>query len=247
MDFKPKKILFVECREAYRNIFSELLCVAGYDVDASSGALDALERIKKTTYDLVITDIGSLGFDGIDLYLDTIGERPEMGDGFLFITGGHADDTKMREVLAKLNKKFIVRPFGINELLRNISAATGQESDSAPGFRERFENRRQERRFKWEEDCLITQDGETDKIPLASTVDISRNGVKIRYLGAPIKPESLLEVDVRHIKVKGPATVAWSTPVDDMEAISGLRFCDPINVSSILTVIQSGRWRTATS
>ncbi|MBI5588410.1 MAG: response regulator [Deltaproteobacteria bacterium] len=247
MDFKPKKILFVDCREAYRNIFSELLCEAGYDVEASSGANDALEKVKKTPYDLVITDIGSLGFDGIDLYLDTIAEKPEMGDGFLFITGGHAEDTKMREVLTKLNKKFIIRPFGINELLRKISAATGQERDSAPGFRERFENRRQEKRFKWEEDCLLTQNGETNNIPLASTVDISRNGVKIRYLGAPIKPESLLEVDVRHIKVKGPAAVAWSTPVDDMEAISGLRFLEPINVSSILTVIQSGRWRTTTS
>ncbi len=246
MDFKTKKLLFIDSREAYRNIFCELLREAGYDVAVSSSASEALEMVLKESFDLVISDTGSLGLDGVELYLKTLDGKPDMEKRFLFITGGHPEDAKARETLKRLGKEFIVRPFGINELLRNISALTGDSRETAPEFREKFENRRQEKRFRWEEDCRITEDGAKNDIAFATTVDISKNGVKLRYLGAPLKPESLIEVDIKHIKVRSRASVAWSAPEGEMEAVSGLRLLDPVDVSSILTVIQSGRWRTAT-
>lgn len=185
MDFKPKKLLFIDSREAYRNIFCELLSEAGYDVEVSSTASGALKAVLGSPFDLVISDTGSLGLDGIELYLKTVDEKPEMKNRFLFITGGHRDDTKAREILIRLDERFIVRPFGINELLRNIAAITGHGGETAPEFREKFENRRSEKRFRWEEDCRLKVDGSKNDIALATTVDISKNGLRLRYLGAP--------------------------------------------------------------
>ncbi|MBI5469131.1 MAG: sigma-54-dependent Fis family transcriptional regulator, partial [Deltaproteobacteria bacterium] len=53
MDFKTKRLLFIDSREAYRNIFCELLREAGYDVAVSSSASEALETVLRDSFDLV--------------------------------------------------------------------------------------------------------------------------------------------------------------------------------------------------
>lgn len=245
MDIRRKKLLFIDSREAYRNIFSELLHEAGYDVRVSSSASEALKTVLSERFDVVISDTGSLGLDGIVLYLKTVDKKPEMKTRFLFVTGGHREDAKAREILIRLERGFIVRPFGMNELLKNISTLTGQTAEAAPEFRERFENRRSEKRFKWEEDCRITDNGSRKDIAMATTVDISKNGLRLRYLGAPIEPESIIDIDIKHLKVRSRGVIAWSAPEGTSEAVSGLRLIDPVDVSSLLTVIQSGRSRSA--
>lgn len=236
-----KKILFIDFREAYRSVFHELLDGAGYNVDVSASSEDALCKIRDHSYDLVITDLGLPGFDGLDLYLSAINIRSVLINRFLFIAGTTPEDLEAKEILTKLNKRFISKPFGINELLKNISSITGEKLEDAAWFAEKFTNRRFEKRFKWEEDCHITEKDSSVPKPFTSTIDISRNGVQIRYLGGPIKPDSMVELNIRYLKVKTPAKVVWSSSLNDMEATSGLKLLEPVNVSSILTVIQSAR------
>jgi len=246
MDSKHKRLLFINTREAYRNIFSELLCEAGYDVVASKSSAEALELLLMDSFDLVISDTGSLGLGGVELYLKTLDLKPELKTRFLFITGGHADDELTLEALSRLDKTFIVRPFGINELLKNISAVTGYNSNPTPGFSQRFANRRQEKRFQWEQDCGLTPAEVSVDVSNASTIDISRNGLRLRYHGAPLPFGTLVDIDIKQLKVSSRATVAWSEKDGEFEGVSGLSLNDPVDVSALLTVIQAGRWRSAT-
>lgn len=245
MDSKPKRALLIDSRASFRNALCDTLREAGYEVELSRSGPDAIEKIRDVAFDILIIDLGSFGPPGVDLYLTALDAAPEMEEKVLFIVGGHPEDSTVKAYLEKLAPRRLERPFGADLFLETASILTSQSKPYSRESRERLGDRRGEKRFKWEEDCRVTGKSASGPIPFASTVDISRNGVKIRYLGMPVKSDLLVEVEIRQIKVKGAGMVAWSKTAGDMEAVSGIRLFEPIEVSSILSVIQAGRWRTA--
>ncbi len=105
-------------------------------------------------------------------------------------------------------------------------------------FRGREANRRFEQRFCWNEDCLI-RGGSLNPRPFASTADISRKGIRIRYLGTPISPGLTVLITVKCLDVKSYARIIWSKAVNGSESFSGLRLSDPIPSYSISAVMRS--------
>ncbi|MHC4854879.1 MAG: sigma-54-dependent transcriptional regulator [Planctomycetota bacterium] len=59
------KILLADDEKTFQMTFTKVLLEEGFDVDAFDNGLDAIDAIKKTTYDIAILDIQMPGADGI--------------------------------------------------------------------------------------------------------------------------------------------------------------------------------------
>ena len=68
MDIKNKKIIIVDDDYDIANLFKIFLESNGYDVDAYSNPIDALNNFRKQSHDLVILDLKMPKMDGITLY-----------------------------------------------------------------------------------------------------------------------------------------------------------------------------------
>jgi two-component system, response regulator, stage 0 sporulation protein F len=73
-----KKLLLVEDEKNLCLLYREELTEAGYKVTAVSDADTALEKIKKQTFDLIITDIRMPGKDGIELITQIMALRKDI-------------------------------------------------------------------------------------------------------------------------------------------------------------------------
>jgi len=62
---KNAKILVVDDEENIRLLFKEELEAEGFDVDLAAKGLEALDKLKKGRFDLVVLDIKMPGMDGI--------------------------------------------------------------------------------------------------------------------------------------------------------------------------------------
>jgi two-component system response regulator (stage 0 sporulation protein F) len=62
---KPLKLLVVDDEEHIRMLFKEELEEEGYVVELASNGLEALEKVKSDTFDLIVLDIKMPGMDGI--------------------------------------------------------------------------------------------------------------------------------------------------------------------------------------
>jgi CheY-like chemotaxis protein len=62
---KPATILIVDDEEHIRLLFKEELEDEGYAVDLASNGLEALEKVKRSAYSVIVLDIKMPGMDGI--------------------------------------------------------------------------------------------------------------------------------------------------------------------------------------
>src|SRR5512136_3052978 len=62
---KPARILIVDDEEHIRLLFKEELEDEGYTVDLASNGLDALDKVKRGAYSVIVLDIKMPGMDGI--------------------------------------------------------------------------------------------------------------------------------------------------------------------------------------
>jgi two-component system, response regulator, stage 0 sporulation protein F len=62
---KPATILIVDDEEHIRLLFKEELEDEGYTVDLASNGLDALDKLKRSVYSVIVLDIKMPGMDGI--------------------------------------------------------------------------------------------------------------------------------------------------------------------------------------
>ncbi len=123
-----------------------------------------------------------------------------------------------------------------DEGMRRFCQGTLNEAGYAVEGREA--DRRLDHRFCWNEDCLM--DGGPPKgRPFASTADISRNGIRIRYMGSPIREGLRVGVTFKSLGFKSLATVVWSWALNSSESISGLRLLEPIPAYSIMAVVNT--------
>lgn len=234
-----KKILVADDEEIIRSLCSEVLTVAGFTVDAAVNGAEALEMMKASEYDIVISDVNMPELNGMEFYRESVSEYPHMKGKFLFFTGSVGP--KFEDFIAKTGACYLVKPFRISELIASVdevvtrSVAEITEGDD--------DGKRSEGRFALVAGCEICEAERFGGMGSAAIAqNISRSGINIVHEGKPfLKGSSLMvKIKMNGLDVHRTAEVSWSKK-SGHGSVSGLKFREPIPSYSIMSVIPAKR------
>ena len=117
-----KRILVVDDEEQILETVPEMLSISGYECDGAADGLEALQKISKQQYQLIISDINMPRMSGIRLFekLQTIGYK----GAFVFLTGYSVPNEMnyfMNEIDGLLNK-----PVDMHKLIGIVKKILGK-------------------------------------------------------------------------------------------------------------------------
>ncbi len=119
-NLKEYTILVVDDDEDLREIMTLILKGAGLNVLSANSGIEALEVIKLSKIDLVVSDIRMPNGDGLYL-LDKVRENDPKSPVVIFVTG--YSDISESEILARGATKLITKPFDRNLLIETVRNA----------------------------------------------------------------------------------------------------------------------------
>jgi response regulator RpfG family c-di-GMP phosphodiesterase len=111
------QVLVVDDEPALREICEEALSGVGYDVHLAANGCDALDKLSRRSFDLVISDLRMPDMNGQDL-LSQIRQR-QLDVDFLVITGYGTTETAV-EIMKNGAADYIAKPFDIKHLLLRV-------------------------------------------------------------------------------------------------------------------------------
>lgn len=115
------KILVVDDEAPVREMLQRgLTQMGGYFVEVAQNGLEAIEKIEKEVFDLVLTDLKMPEMDGMELLKMIKGTRPEMM--VILMTAYGSIETAVEAMKMGAND-YITKPIDFNELLIHISKA----------------------------------------------------------------------------------------------------------------------------
>lgn len=112
-----KKILVVDDEESVRFILKQMLETGGYSVDVANNGQEALEALKSSRFDMLITDINMPVMNGVELLNKTREEFPGMP--VIFITA-YGKDKIILEAMKVGLADFIEKPFRMDYVLKTV-------------------------------------------------------------------------------------------------------------------------------
>ncbi|MGB9880250.1 MAG: response regulator [Anaerolineae bacterium] len=125
---KPRtRILLVDDEQAILDILVRVLKTAGYEVDTAGNGQEALQRVARRDYDLIITNIRMPVLDGRAFYRQLCGSYPHLCQRIIFCTGDTADVATQR-FLNSTGAPVIFKPFQLTTVLEMVACklATNQ-------------------------------------------------------------------------------------------------------------------------
>src|SRR4030043_15271 len=118
---ESSKILVVDDEAPIREMIRKGLSqMGGINVEVAQSGLEAIDKIEKEVFDLVLTDLKMPGMDGIELLKTIKGTRPEVV--VILMTAYGSIETAVEAMRIGAND-FITKPIDLNELLIHISKA----------------------------------------------------------------------------------------------------------------------------
>jgi DNA-binding NtrC family response regulator len=100
-----------------------------YDVTSFTSPREALACLLEGSFDLVLCDLMMPELNGMDLFDRLSGERPDMNNRFIVITGG-AFTERARGFLRQTRLPTIAKPFARRELMAAIQATLEAARDA---------------------------------------------------------------------------------------------------------------------
>jgi len=123
---EPMKILAVDDEPSIREVLQRgLTQMGGHSVEVAQNGLEAIEKIEKDVFDLVLTDMKMPEMDGMELLKTIKGTRPEMM--VIIMTAYGSIETAVEAMKIGAND-YITKPIDFNELLIHISKAQKESS-----------------------------------------------------------------------------------------------------------------------
>jgi len=118
---EPMKILVVDDEAPIRELLKRGLTQMGmYSVEVAQSGMEAIEKIEKDIFDLVLTDLMMPEMDGMELLRTIKGTRPEM---MVILMTGHGSIETAVEAMKIGANDYITKPVDFNELLIHIAKA----------------------------------------------------------------------------------------------------------------------------
>jgi len=121
------KILVVDDEPATLQLLSQILIAEGHKVQAVDNARDALERIKRERYSLILLDIKLPSMSGTELYKSMQKIAQSLARRVVFITGD-VMGTDTRDFLSKTKARYITKPFDIEQFKKDINRILTQRT-----------------------------------------------------------------------------------------------------------------------
>jgi DNA-binding response OmpR family regulator len=116
-----KSILVVDDDALMRKLLSINLRACGYQVQAACDGMAALELLNHQPFDLVLLDISMPELDGLQT-LEIARRRFGMP---IVIVSARGSESDVREALTRGADDYIVKPFGIDELVTRVASWLG--------------------------------------------------------------------------------------------------------------------------
>ena len=112
-------VLLVEDEHALAAAVGEALTDAGLKVDHAGDGEEALARVRKSSYDVVICDLKMPRVDGMTLYRAIAAATPSLARRVIFVTGDVAG-TDAERFLEETGCRWLAKPFRLGDLLRAV-------------------------------------------------------------------------------------------------------------------------------
>jgi two-component system chemotaxis response regulator CheY len=119
-----KKILSVDDSASVRQMVTFTLEGAGYEVVTAVDGVDAVERLKTTPVDLIITDLNMPNKDGIEL-VRQVRTMPAFKFVPIVLLTTESEETRKQEGRAAGATGWIVKPFKQDQLLAVVKRVLG--------------------------------------------------------------------------------------------------------------------------
>jgi DNA-binding NtrC family response regulator len=114
------KLLVVDDEESLRLLLSKELARAGYTVDVAPGGGEALDRVRETSYNVVLLDIVMPAVDGIAVLRAIKSEG--LGSEVIMLTGNATLESAI-ECMKLGAFEYVKKPYQLNELVIQIDRA----------------------------------------------------------------------------------------------------------------------------
>ena len=117
-DPKKTNILVVDDDDHFRTFVSKALTEMGrYSVEEAESAEEALQKIGRVAFDLVLVDLRLPNMDGLQLITRIVDSKPEI---LTILITGHADIDSAVDAMKKGASDYLTKPFELEELLTRV-------------------------------------------------------------------------------------------------------------------------------
>lgn len=125
------RVLVVDDEDTVRDMVAKALVQAHYDVDTAIDGLSALDRLRATDYDLLITDLKMPGMDGLSVIREARRTASEMP--IIIITGASTEASAIEAVNLGVNG-YLTKPFRVNRIVAVAARAMGEPAAVRAGI-----------------------------------------------------------------------------------------------------------------
>ena len=109
-------VLVVEDDLQLADLLAEVLVYENCTPDVVSNGMEALDKVRTTSYDAIICDLMMPRVDGQALYEEVTREMPYMADKFLFITGQASHKGGLSDFISQTGNRLLEKPFEMDDL-----------------------------------------------------------------------------------------------------------------------------------
>ena len=130
MDVKKRKILIVEDEAVVRESIRDWLMEDGYDVECVETGEEALERIRKEEFGVIVLDLRLPGIDGLQVF-EQAKELKSETKGIIITAYPSRETQEKAQRLGLLD--YLAKPFEVENLEKIISGALGEAEEETKG------------------------------------------------------------------------------------------------------------------
>ncbi len=123
MAAKKRKVLIVEDEAVVRESVRDWLVEDGYDVDVAENGEEALKKIKKEEFGVIVLDLKLPGIDGLQVFEQAKELQPETKG--VIITAYPSKETQEKAKRLGL-MDYLAKPFKVEDLEKLITQALGE-------------------------------------------------------------------------------------------------------------------------
>ena len=112
----PPRILIVDDDPLITELVIDMLGLEGYDVDTATNGIEALQKLERQRYDLIITDLHMPKLDGSGFYRELAQRKLHSLKRIIFLTGTTGGSEEHRFV-QESGVPVLLKPFNVSELI----------------------------------------------------------------------------------------------------------------------------------